>query len=168
MSENHENTTKGVASEFYELSEDTLKTVKDLLENMALPYNLKIYYLGTVKQKCLIKLKIASKEFQYKNAIDLIMYINEDYLMKLEETNAEILIYQELDRLQFNIEKGTFKLAKYQLQTNPGVLRKYGIEAVANAHELSDLFTKQQKDKADDKGEDGQPKKKRKNVEFLK
>jgi len=163
-----DNNTKGVAAEFYELSEDTLEIVKNLLDKMAMPYAIKIMYLGTLKQKNLIKIKVASKEFQYKNGIDLIMYINEDYLIKLEAANAEILLYQELDRLQFNIEKGTFKIAKYQLQTSSGVLKKYGIEAVATANELSDLFTKQQKDKADQQGEDGQPKKKRKNVEFLK
>lgn len=168
MTEQQDNNTKGVASEFYELTEDTLSTVKNLLDNMAMPYNLKIMYLGTVKQKALIKLKIASKEFQYKNGIDLIMYINEDYLIKLEDKNAEILMYQQLDRLEFNIEKGTFKLGRFKLQTNPGVLKKYGIEAVADANELSELFTKQQKDKSDTQGEDGAPKKKRKNVEFLK
>ncbi len=167
MTEQQDNNTKA-ASEFYELSEDTLSTIKNLLDTMALPYNLKIMYLGTVKQKSLIKLKIASKEFHYKNGIDLIMYINEDYLIKLEDKNAEILIFQELDRLEFNIEKGTFKLGKFKLQTNPGVLKKYGIEAVADANELSELFTKQQKDKSDTQGEDGAPKKKRKNVEFIK
>jgi len=167
MTEQVDNNTK-VTTEFYELSQDTLDTVKSLLEKMALPFNLKIMYLGTTKQKALLKLKSASKEFQYKNGIDLIMYINEDYLIKLETANAEILMYQELDRLQFSIEKGTFKIAKYGLQTTVGVLKKYGIDAVSNANELSIQFTKQ-KDDSDSKLESiDTPKKKRKNVEFLK
>jgi hypothetical protein len=161
-------TNSKLASEFYELSADTLETINNLVGELALPFGIKIMFLGTTKQKSLIKIKVASKEFQYKNHIDLIMYINEDYFIRLEKNNAEILMYQELDRLVFNIEKGTFKIAKYALQTTTGVLKKYGIDAVANANELSVEFTKQLKDKPDNHGQDGEVKKKRKNVEFLK
>lgn len=167
MTEQVDNNTK-VTTEFYELSQDTLDTVKQLLEKMALPFSLKIMYLGTTKQKSLIKLKTASKEFQYKNGIDLIMYINEDYLIKLEPQNGEILIYQELDRLEFSIEKGTFKIGKFKLQTNPAVLNKYGIQEVADANELTFQFTKQKNDSDSELESIDTPKKKRKNVEFLK
>lgn len=160
-------------SKFYDLSEDTLDQVKKVIDKMALPFNIKIKYLGNSKLKKLIALKKASDELVHINAIDLLLYINEDYLMKLEALNAEILLTQELDRLQFDIASGKFKIAKFPLQTTAGVLKKYGIEAVAEANELSELFTKQVKDGKKDEFDvnSGEYKvakvKKKKDVEFL-
>lgn len=159
-------------SKFYDLSEDTLSQIKKIIDQMALPFNLKIKYLGNSKLKKLISLKKASDELTHINSIDLLLFINEDYLMKLEEKNAEILLTQELDRLQFDIASGKFKIAKFPLQTTAGVLKKYGIEAVAEANELSELFTQQKKDGKEkefdvNSTEVKQKVKKKKDVEFL-
>jgi hypothetical protein len=159
-------------SKFYDLSEDTLSKVKAVINQMALPFNIKIKYMGNNKLKKVIQLKKASDELIYINAIDLIVYINEDYLIKLEDKNAEILLTQELDRLEFDINSGKFKIAKFPLQTTAGVLKKYGIEAVAEANELSQLYTKQKKDGKDSEFDvnatDIKLKvKKKKDVEFL-
>ena len=159
-------------SKFYDLSEDSLSKVKEVIDRMALPFNIKIKYMGNSKLKKVIQLKKASDELSYINAIDLIVYINEDYLIKLEEKNAEILLTQELDRLEFDINSGKFKIAKFPLQTTAGVLKKYGIEAVAEANELSSLYTKQKKDGQDTEFDINSPEaktkyKKKKDVEFL-
>jgi hypothetical protein len=159
-------------SKFYDLSEDTLAMVKGIIDQMALPFNIKIKFLGNNKMKKLITLKKASEELFHINAIDLLLFINEDYLLKLEERNSEILLTQELDRLHFDIASGKFKIAKFPLQTTIGALKKYGIDAVAEANELSELLTKSVKD-----GQDGEftpdaldaktKVKKKKDVEFL-
>jgi len=159
-------------SKFYDLSEDTLDQVKKIIGQMALPFNIKIKYLGNNKLKKLIALKKASDELSHINAIDLLLFINEDYLLKLEGNTAEILMTQELDRLQFDIASGKFKIAKFPLQTTAGVLKKYGIEAVAEANELSELFTQQKKDGKESEfdvnsGEIKVKVKKKKDVEFL-
>ena len=39
--------------------------------------------------------------------------VRQDYLIALEDDNAEILLYQELDRLQFDIGKGTFNIFSF-------------------------------------------------------
>lgn len=161
-----------VESKFYDLTEDTISQVQVILDKMALPFTIKIKYLGNSKMKKLIQLKKASDEFVYINSIDLFVYINEDYLMKLEDVNAEILLTQELDRLQFDIASGKFKIAKFGVQTTTGVLKKYGIEAVAEANEISELFTQQTKD-GKDSDSDGPVTgtklkvKKKKDIEFL-
>lgn len=156
-------------NKFYELSEDTLELIQGLVSKMALPFNLRIKYMGNSKQKQLVKLQKVSDVFSHITNIDLLMFVNEDYYIRLEEKNAEILIYQELDRLQFDIEKGTFKIAKFLLQTNPGVLKKYGIDAVAEANQLSDLYTQQKADGADSEFDSttAEVKKVKKSVEFL-
>lgn len=156
-------------NKFYELSEDTLELIQGLVTKMALPFNLRIKYMGNSKQKQLVKLQKVSDVFSHITNIDLLMFVNEDYYIRLEEKNAEILIYQELDRLQFDIEKGTFKIAKFLLQTNPGVLKKYGIDAVAEANQLSDLYTQQKADGAESEFDATvtEVKKVKKSVEFL-
>lgn len=159
-------------SNFYDLSEDALSKVQAVIDQMALPFNVKIKFLGDPKMKKLIIIKKASKELMHINAIDLLIFINEDYLITLEDKNAEILLTQELDRLHFDIAKGKFNIAKFPLQTTVGTLKKYGIEAVAEANEISELYTQQKKDGKEsefDVNSDNvkQKIKKKKSVEFL-
>lgn len=135
-------------SKYYDLHEDTLATIQTIIDKMALPFNLKIKFMGHAKMKTLIKLQKINDIFSHITGIDLIVFINEDYFIRFEETNAEILIYQELDRLEFDMNKGTFKIAQYPLQTTIGVLKKYGIDAVAEANQLIELYS-QQKQEAD-------------------
>lgn len=132
---------------FYDLSEDSIEMVTDVIDTMALPFNLKIKYIGTTKLKGLVKLQKLSDIISHITNIDLLIFINEDYAITLEEENCKILIHQELDRLQFDVSKGTFKIGKYPLQTTEGVLRKYGIEAVSKANQLSQLYGEQKQDK---------------------
>ncbi len=137
-------------SKFYDLHEDTIEMIETVISKMALPFNLKIKYLGNSKQKCLVKLQKLNDVVVYMTNVDLIVYINEDYLIKFDDEISEILLFQELDRLEFDINKGTFKIGKFQLQTNPGVLKKYGIDAVAEANQLVELYTQQKADGADE------------------
>ena len=51
--------------------------------------------------------------------------------------------------MTFDSVKGTFKIGKYPLQTTSGVLQKYGIDAVAKANQLSDLYKSQKDDGKD-------------------
>jgi hypothetical protein len=135
---------------YYDLDQDTIDLINKVMESITMPFNIKVKMIGSSKMKCLIKLQKVADVFAHMTGYDLIIYINEDYLIRLDDINSEILIYQDLDRLQFDIEKGTFKLGKFQLQTNPGVLKKFGIDAVANANQLTDLLTQQKADSGDD------------------
>jgi len=44
-------------SKFYDLHEDTLETIQNILDKMSMPFNLKIKFLGNTKMKQLIKLQ---------------------------------------------------------------------------------------------------------------
>lgn len=132
---------------FYDLSDDTIEVINNLIESMAIPFKLNIKFQGNSKMKKLIELKKLNDAMAYITSIDLIIFINEDYLISLEDENATILIHQELDRLEFDLAKGKFKLIKFPLQTTEGVLIKYGIDAVARANKLSELYTEQLADK---------------------
>ncbi len=137
-------------SKYYDLHEDTIELIENVIENMAMSFNLKIKFLGNSKQKCLIKLQKMNDVVVHMTNVDLIIFVNEDYLIKFEDTISEILVFQELDRLEFDLNKGSFKIGKFQLQTNPGVLKKYGIDAVAEANQLVDLYAQQKADGAEE------------------
>lgn len=131
---------------FYDLEENSIEQINNIIDSMSFPFNIKRKIIGVSNQKCLIKLAKTSPITTHLSGIELLICINEDYLVALEEECSKILIHQELDRIETDIQKGSFKLGKFKLQTNEGILHKYGIDAVAKANQLSDLYTKQKKD----------------------
>jgi hypothetical protein len=137
-------------SKFYDLQQESIDLINEQINKIALPFNLKIKIIGNKKLKSMIKLSKINDINEYMTGYSMLIQINEDYLEAFEGDSASILIYQELDRLSFDIAKGTFKIGKYPLQTTAGVLKKYGIEAVAQANQLSDLYKSQKDDNDSD------------------
>lgn len=135
---------------YYELSESTLEVIENLIENMALPFPIKFKYLGTTKGKKVVQIAKVNDMYQFLTGYDIILVVNEDLSMRLDDVTLEILLYQELDRLNVNLEKGTVKISGYMLQTTPGVLNKYGIEAVSVANDLGEIAYEQSRDEDDD------------------
>lgn len=133
-------------SKFYDLQDETIEKVNNLIDKLALPFNLKVKIIGNSKQKTVIKLSKINDINQFLTGFDMLIMINEEYLEAVEDESSDILIYQELDRLNFDISKGTFKIIKYPLQTTAGVLKKWGIDAVAKANQLSELYSQQKSD----------------------
>lgn len=137
-------------NKFYELSEDSIQLIESVIEKIALPFAIKFKLLGNAKLKKVVKLQKVSDIYAHLTGYDLIIFLNEDLSMVLDEKTVEILLYQELDRIQTNMDKGTFKIITYPLQTTPGVLKRYGIDEVTNANNLGDLALEQLKDKETD------------------
>lgn len=131
---------------FYDVSQDTIDEVEKVLDKMSLPFKIKMKYIGVNKQNTLIKLQKSNPAVQYATDIDLFVFLNEDFANNLDESSVHILIHQELDKIVPDINKGTFKLGKFRFQTNEGIVNKYGIDAVARANQLSELYDKQSKD----------------------
>lgn len=131
---------------FYDLSQDTIDSVNAIIDKMSLPFKIKCKMIGVSKQKQVVKLQKANPMLSHFMDIDLVISVNEDNLILLDELSSTILIHQELDRLETDIEKGTIKISKFRLQTNEGILNKYGIDAVAKANQLSELVNKQKED----------------------
>lgn len=151
---------------YYDLQDETVDRVNSVIDKMSLPFKLKTKMIGVNKQKQMLKIQKASPVLSHFMDIDLVIYVNEENLEFLDETSANILIHQELDRLEMDIEKGTIKIGKFRLQTNEGILNKYGIEAVAKANQLSELVHKQKKDADSDDIKLETKKAKKQSVEF--
>lgn|SRR5574343_795374 len=133
-------------TKFHEVSEDTKEVFDRIVDKQALPFNIKFHLLSNETQKCLIKINKVSDMYQYITKYDMIVIFNEIYLTALDELSCEILIQQELDRMQCDIQSGKIKMAKPELSTSVGVIKKYGIDDVAKANQLEELYKQQKED----------------------
>jgi phosphoribosylformylglycinamidine (FGAM) synthase PurS component len=137
---------KEPVEKYFELSEDTVEAIKEIVSKMAMPFQVNFRYLGNAKQKTLIAVSKMQPQIAYMTNLHVLVQINEDYFDKFDEESKVILIRQELDRLQFDANSGSIKIAKPELTTSVGCITKYGIEAVARANKLQDLYADQQAD----------------------
>jgi hypothetical protein len=63
-----------------------------------------------------------------------------------DEESATILFEQEIDKVNINLDSGKIKLVKTDLNTFSSLVNKYGVEKVARANKVEELYQDQQKD----------------------
>ena len=63
-----------------------------------------------------------------------------------DEESATILFEQEIDKVNINLDSGKIKLVKTDLNTFSSLVNKYGVEKVARANKVEELYQEQQKD----------------------
>lgn len=131
---------------FYELSDDVIATFKEIYNAKSFPINIGFRFYGKSKQKQLITLKVLSEEDQYLLGKDVLVKINEDIFDKFDEESKKILIEQELDKIWVDSNSGKIKTTKPDLTTFSGLVNKYGIEKVARANQVEDLYNQQKSD----------------------
>ena len=124
----------------------------DILEKkLSLPLDIKFVYQADNKQKTLIKIIKISDRYAKLLESDLLVSFNEDFFDVFDEEAKNILIEQELALIQFDYEKGTIKIGRPDLMTSSGIIKKYGVDAVERANQVTSLFNQQQLDEAKDK-----------------
>lgn len=131
---------------FSEVGVKAEEVVNTVIGRMAMPFNVKFQFIANNKQKGLIKIAKVGDVYQYLTHIDVLVIINDIYADVLDDEALEILVTQELDRLQFDANSGKIKIGKPELSTSVGVIKKYGIEAVARANKLVDTIDEQKDD----------------------
>jgi len=133
--------------QYSELADYIIEYFNEMQKKVSLPVDLKYVYQADSKQKTLIKItKIPDKYAVLLNA-ELIVTFNEDYFDAFDDESKNILVDQELALIEFNLDKGTLKIAKPDFITSSGVVKKYGVEAVERANHVRDLYNQQQDDK---------------------
>jgi hypothetical protein len=135
---------------FYELSEDTISKFFEVFNKKTFPVSIKFQFEGDEKQKELIKISVVPPKFQFIIGKDLLISINEDILNVFDDESVTILLEQEIDKINMNIETGKIKLVKTDLNTFSSLVNKYGVEKVARANKVEELYKEQQKDAAQD------------------
>lgn len=135
---------------FYQLGEDTISRFFEIFNKKTFPVSIKFQFLGDEKQKELIKIKLIAPNYSFVIQKDLLVTINEDILNVFDEESVTILFEQEIDKINMNIETGKIKLVKTDLNTFSSLVNKYGVEKVARANKVEELYKEQQKDAAQD------------------
>lgn len=135
---------------FYELSDDTKDKFFEVFNKKSFPLPLKFQFQGDEKQKELIKIVIIPPKYAFSIGKELLVTINETILDAFDEESITILFEQEVDKINMNIESGKIKLVKTDLNTFSSLVNKYGVEKVARANKVEELYQEQQKDAKDE------------------
>jgi hypothetical protein len=137
-------------SKFYNLQDDTIETFKSVFTKKSFPFNLGFQYIGSESQKNLIKITKISDQFSFILEKELLVSINEALMLVFDEESVQILIEQEIDKITVNIDSGKIKLVKPDLTTFSSLINKYGIEKIAKANKVEELYSEQKKDAEED------------------
>ena len=135
---------------FYELSSDTTDRFFEIFNKKSFPIKVKFQFQGDEKQKELIKISIIPPKFAFILQKEILVTINEDILNVFDDESVTILFEQEIDKININIESGKIKLVKTDLNTFSSLVNKYGVEKVARANKVEELYKEQKKDAEQD------------------
>jgi hypothetical protein len=135
---------------FYELSEDTINDFMTVFRNKSFPIEIKFQFIGDSKQKNLVKIAKIADDYAFVLQRELKITINEDLLNAYDEESIQILFEQEIDKVNINLDSGKIKLVRTDLNTFSGLVNKYGVEKVARANKVEELYQEQQKDSRDE------------------
>ena len=135
---------------FYELSEDTIDDFYQIFNKKSFPVSIKFQFIGDSKQKGLVKISKIADDFAFVLQKELKVIINEDLLNAYDEESSTILFEQEIDKININIDSGKIKLVKTDLNTFSSLVNKYGVEKVARANKVEELYQEQQRDAKDE------------------
>ena len=135
---------------YYEVDSSTEELFLEIFNKKSIPFNVRILFQGNCKQKQLIKVSKIPDQYSFALGKELLISINEDLLNVFDDESVTILIEQEIDKINFNIESGKIKLVGTDLNTFSSIVNKYGVEKVARANKVEELYVDQQKDSKGD------------------
>ena len=132
---------------FNKLESDIVEFFEDRLKNFNIPIDIGFEFQSNSKQKSqLIKLTKIPDQYSVLLNKDILVQVNEEYFDAFDEDAKKILFDQEIDKINFNLEKGTFKIGKSNIVTSQGIVEKYTYEQVQRALEIERLYEEQKKD----------------------
>jgi hypothetical protein len=137
-------------SKFYKVSDDTISTFKGIFAKKSFPFNVGFEFIGCESQKNLIKISKMPDQFSFVLEKELLVQINEDLMTVFDEESIQILFEQELDKISVNMDTGKIKMVKPDLNTFSSLINKYGIEKIAKANKVEELYNQQKEDAQED------------------
>lgn len=151
-----------MAKEQYEnVSEDIITYFEKIEKSFAMPMDIKFVFVANGKQKKLVKISKISDTYSYLLNADILVVFNEDYFDNFDDQTKQILIEQEIDKIEFDLEKGTIKIKEPEINTSTGIIEKFSLKLVENANRLQKEYEKQKKDKQKDQESQVTPKSKK-------
>ena len=136
---------------YYDLDPETEQDFMDVFNKKSFPVNIKFLFQGNSKQKQLIKVSRVPDQYAFALGKELLISINEDLMGVFDEDSITILFEQEIDKININMESGKIKLVSTDLNTFSSIVTKWGVEKVARANKVEELYAEQKEDaEADD------------------
>ena len=133
--------------QFHDLADYIVEDFSKLETKLGLPVDIKYVYQADDKQKTLIKISKVPDRYSILLKADILISFNEDFFDKFDDEAKLILIEQELALVELDIDKGTLKIGRPDLVTSTGIVKKYGVDAVERANQVSVLYNQQIADK---------------------
>jgi hypothetical protein len=133
-------------SKFYEISEDTERVFFNIFNKKSFPVSVKFQFVGCENQKTLIKISKIADQFSFLLEKELLISVNEDLLNVFDDESITILIEQEIDKISIDTQSGKIKMIKPDLTTFSSLISKYGVDKVAKANQVEELYQQQSKD----------------------
>ena len=133
-------------SKFYELSQDSVDTFFKVFNKKTFPLAIKFQFVGCEKQKNLIKISKLPDQYSFLLDKELLVQINDDLMSVFEEESITILIEQEIDKVVIDSQSGKIKMIKPDLSTFASLITKYGVDKVAKANQIEELYNQQTND----------------------
>jgi hypothetical protein len=133
-------------SKFYDVSSDTQDTFFKVFNKKTFPLSIKFQFIGAEKQKSLIKISKLPDQYSFLLDKELLVQVNEDLISVFDEESVTILIEQEIDKISVDTQSGKIKLIKPDLTTFSSLISKYGVDKVAKANQIEELYQQQVKD----------------------
>jgi len=135
---------------FYDLSEDTIDSFYSVFNKKSFPVTIKIQFVGDTKQKNLVKISKIADDYSFILQKELKVSVNEELMNHFDEESITILFEQEIDKINMNIDSGKIKLVKTDLNTFSSLVNKWGVEKVARANKVEELYNQQKQDNRDE------------------
>jgi hypothetical protein len=133
-------------SKFYEVSQDTQDTFFKVFNKKSFPLAIKFQFVGCENQKTLMKISKISDQFSFLMDKELLVSVNEDLMSVFDDESITILIEQEIDKISIDTQSGKIKMIKPDLTTFSSLITKYGVDKVAKANQVEELYQQQVKD----------------------
>lgn len=133
--------------QYYDLDQDIIDQVENRIKEFAFAMDLKFIYQTNNKLKQLIQVKKLPDNYAVLLSAEIMIVVNDDYFDKVDEDIQTILIDQELDKIEMNFQKETFKITQPGLKTSFGIVEKFSYERVERAIEAVRLLNENKADK---------------------
>jgi predicted house-cleaning noncanonical NTP pyrophosphatase (MazG superfamily) len=125
-------------SKFYDVSEETQNKFLEIVRKKVLN-DVSFQFIGNDSQKIVCKVSKLSDQYEYLLKNHILVSVNEILMSKFDDESIDILLEQEIDKISFNIETGKVKLIKPDISTFSSLIKKWGIEKISRANQLSDI-----------------------------
>jgi len=125
-------------SKFYDVSEETQNKFLEIVRKKVLN-DVSFQFIGNDSQKVVCKVSKLSDQYEYLLKNHILVSINEVLMSKFDDESIDILFEQEIDKISFNVETGKVKLVKPDISTFSSLIKKWGIEKISRANQLSDI-----------------------------